>query len=66
MFSKIYHKLNTQISFEVEGFCITLHRGEDKLSHSENAKRLASYVDLICETGKKYISEQAEELKIFA
>lgn len=61
MVEKSYQTLNSTIAFEIEGYHITLHRYEDELSHLENAKRLISYVDLICEAGKKYLPELTKE-----
>lgn len=63
MFEKIKHTSNSSIAFEVEGYQITLHRYEDELSQTEDNKRLVSYVDLICEAGKKYLPELMEEQK---
>lgn len=63
MLEKINHASNSSIAFEIEGYHITLHRHEAELSQAEDNKRLISYVDLICEAGKKYLPELMEEQK---
>lgn len=63
MIEKISHTTNSTVAFEVEGYHITLHRYKDELSLLEDNKRLISYVDLICNAGKKYLPELIEEKK---
>jgi len=63
MVANNYQMLNSSIAFEVEGYHITLRRHEAELSQAEDNKRLILYVDLICETGKKYLPELMEEQK---
>ncbi len=49
------------MKFQIEGYNIKLHRSSVPMTKEDDRKRLAMYVNVICELGNKYLQEEVLE-----
>lgn len=49
------------MKFQIDGYNIKLHRSSVPTTKEDDCKRLAMYVNAICELGNKYLQEEVLE-----